>query len=175
MEKSTKKKVKILGIVIILLAILLFVVRAASPKEIDDVSPGIYCEPEYLAKADILWVIPNYNTSDISKNKEWCNQISSLNKETQMHGVKHQPYKEFKVDNRSENYFQEGIDIFEVCFNEKPSKFKSPQLALSRENKKMIRENFPEIKIKDWFNQLTHKVYHCSDTGLVKNKYTDIF
>lgn len=175
MKKSTKKGVLVLVFIIIILVILLFLIRLLSPKEIDDVTPGIYCEPEYLEKVNVLWVIPNYNNSNISENKSWCDYILSLDKNLGIHGVNHQPYEEFKVENRTSKYFQEGINSFKECFNQTPTKFKAPQLALSKENKKMIKENFPEIRIKNFLNQLTHKVYHCSDTGLVKNKVTDWF
>lgn len=175
MEKTIKKGVLFVGLIIIGLVIILFLIRLLSPREIDDVFPGIYCEKEYLEKAYILWVIPDYNNVLISENKTWCQEILNLNKKLGLHGVKHQPYKEFLVENRTIEYLQEGINLFEECFNQTPTKFKAPQLALSSENKKMIKEHFPELKIRGYFNQLIHKVYHCNDTGRFSNRFIDWF
>ncbi|VVB79884.1 Uncharacterised protein [uncultured archaeon] len=175
MKKTPKRLVLITILVLVFLVLLLFAIRVFSSREIDDVTPGIYCEPEYLEKAQILWVIPNYNNTPISQNETWCEKIISMNKTLGMHGVRHQPYEEFKIENKTQEEFQKGIKIFEDCFNQTPTRFKSPQLALSQENKKMILENFPDLKIKSYFNQITHKVYHCSDTGRFSNRIIDLF
>lgn len=161
----------IISSITLLLILDLFLLRIISPKEIDDISPKIFCEKEYLEKSDILWVIPKFNNKSISDNKKWCNYILSLNKTLGLHGVHHK-FQEFEK-NRNQSYLQEGIDIFEQCFGFKPQMFKSPQLKISKENKKLIKENNLELKGK--FNQLIHKVYHCSDTGKFSNKIIDFF
>ena len=66
-----KKVWKILVLIIFLILACLVVIRANTTREIDDVTPGIVCEQEYLQKADILWVIPRYQNIPISENPEW--------------------------------------------------------------------------------------------------------
>lgn len=166
------KKILMAFLAIILLLILtLFLIRLTSPREIDDVSPEIPCSLKHLEKSDILWVIPKFNNKPISENKEWCNYILSLNKTLGLHGVYHE-FEEFNAD-RSQEYLQEGINIFEQCFGFKPEIFKPPQLKISEESKKLIKEN--NMKLKSKLNQLTHKVYHCNDDGRFKNWVIDLF
>jgi len=160
----------ILGSIFVIL-FCLFLIRLVSPREIDDVSPGIFCEEDYLKKLDILWVIPNFQGESISKNSEWCEYILSLNKTLGLHGVTHK-YEEFMTE-RNQEYLNEGIEIFEDCFGFKPTMFKPPQLAISEENKKLISEN--NIELKGRLNQFFHKVYHCNDTGEFSNKFIDLF
>ncbi len=169
-KKRIIQIISILFIVIFLLMVFLFVIRVFSPREIDDVSPEIPCEKEYIEKSDILWVIPKFNDKLISENKTWCSYILSLNKTIGLHGVTHQ-FEEFKA-NREREYLVQGIEIFEQCFGFKPTMFKPPQLKISKENKKLINKN--NIKLKLNFNQLIHKVYHCNDTGKFKNKIIDL-
>ena len=165
-----KKKILISLLTIILLISILFLIRLTSLKEIDDVSPEIPCEQKYLEKSDILWVIPKYNDKAISENQEWCQEILSLNKTLGLHGLTHE-FEEFNT-NRNQEYLQEAIDIFEQCFGFKPEMFKPPQLAISNENKKLIEKNDLELKLS--FNQFTHKVYHCNDTGKFSNWIVDL-
>ena len=40
--------------VFILAILLFFLFRVVSPREIDDVTPGIPCEEEYLKKSDVI-------------------------------------------------------------------------------------------------------------------------
>lgn len=138
----------------------LYITRMFTDREIDDVTPGIYCEPEYIAKSDVLWIIPIFNNKSIAKDKEWCNGIKALNKTLGMHGVYH-TFNEFNTL-RNEEYIKQGISAFEECFGYTPRIFKPPQLALSFDNKKML-ENLG-LNVEWYFNQWTHKVYHCSDT-----------
>ncbi|MCA9487898.1 MAG: DUF2334 domain-containing protein [Nanoarchaeota archaeon] len=166
-----KKPLKVTLITLFILVSLLIVIRANSVRQIDDVTPGIYCEKEYLEKADILWVIPNYNNTPISQNQEWCDYVVSLNKTLGMHGVQHY-YPEFK-DNLTQEYIEEGIKEFENCFNQTPTMFKPPKLEISYENKVLITNN--EMEIKRYSNQIFHKVYHCSDTGTLPNWFHDLF
>ncbi|MFC1682072.1 DUF2334 domain-containing protein [Nanoarchaeota archaeon] len=165
------KKIYLIPIIILSLILIIFLTRLILPKEIDDVSPRILCEKEYLEKVDVLWVIPNFNENPISENKKWCKNILGLNKTLGMHGVYH-TYNEFD-ESISQEYLQEGIDIFEGCFGFKPELFKPPQLVISKENKVLVRKN--NIKVKSWFNQITHKVYHCEDSGIFSNRFVDLF
>jgi predicted deacetylase len=166
-----KKSIKIILLTIFSLIILLFLTRLILPREIDDVSPKIPCEKELLEKADVLWVIPNLENRAISKNAEWCQEILSLNKTIGLHGVSH-TYHEFGT-NKTQEYLQEGINIFTECFNQTPTSFKPPQLKISEENKILIKKN--NLALKTIFNQITHKVYHCNDTGKFSNRFIDLF
>lgn len=172
MEKKKIIKIIFLILLIILYLILsLFFIRQISPREIDDVSPSIECSNKLINKVDILWVIPKFQNKSISEDKEWCNYILSLNKTIGMHGVTHE-YNEFGTD-RSQEYIREGIKIFEECFGFKPTMFKPPQIVINSNNKQLIKDN--NMKLKFYFNEIIHKVYHCSDTGKFKNKFIDIF
>lgn len=165
-----KKKLLIILLVIFSLIVLLFIIRLVSPKEIDDVTPGIPCETGYLEKSDILWIIPDFNNMSISENQSWCKQILSMNKTLGMHGVTHM-YDEFATE-RDNEYLYRGINMFEHCFGFRPEMFKPPQLNISYNNKKLIEDN--RLKLKMNFNQLIHKVYHCNDAPeTVKNKVID--
>jgi len=165
------KKILIVLITIISLILLLFLIRLASPNEIDDVSPEIPCSEKYLEKSDILWVIPKFNNKSILENKTWCEYVLNLNKTLGLHGVYHD-FNEFKTKKTQED-LREGINIFEQCFGTKPEIFKPPRLKISEGNKQLVRNN--GMMLKGWFNQLTHKVYHCNDAGLLPNWIIDIF
>ena len=167
-------------LVVFLFIALLFFMRLLSPREIDDVSPEIFCSEEVLEKSDVLWIIPKFENKSISENKEWCDYILSLNKTLGLHGVYHS-FHEFEVD-RDLEYLsqgddlvgpQGGIDIFKECFGFEPELFKPPQLKISQENENLIKENNMEFNGR--INQLTHKVYHCNDSGLFLNKFIDLF
>ncbi len=166
-----KNKFFILVIVILSLLLILFFTRLILPAQIDDISPEIPCEKKYLEKAEILWVIPNYNKKPISENQEWCEQILSMNKTLGLHGIQHL-YNEFGSEIFQEE-FQEAIKIFEECFSQTPEMFKPPQLKISEGNKELIEQN--NLKLKLNFNQLTHKVYHCGDTGMFPNWFISYF
>ena len=169
-----RKSLKIILIIFFSLLVLWFLIRLISPREIDDVSPGIPCEneKEYIEKSEYLWVIPLLNNISIAENKTWCNEILAMNKTLGMHGIKH-TYWEFKIENISQEELQEGIKIFEECFGYKPKNFKAPQLRLNEKNKNLIGENHLIIKSK--LNQAIHKVYHCDNTGVLSNKFIDLF
>ncbi|MFA4953340.1 MAG: DUF2334 domain-containing protein [Candidatus Pacearchaeota archaeon] len=169
-----KKIIKIICLILLIVSYLilsLFFIRQINPREIDDISPEIECSKKLINNVDVLWVIPKFQNKSISENKEWCNYILSLNKKIGMHGITHE-YNEFKTD-RNQEYIQEGIKIFEECFGFRPIMFKPPQIAINKNNKKLIRNN--KMELKSYFNQLTRKVYHCNDTGKFKNKFNDIF
>ncbi|MFH1308315.1 MAG: hypothetical protein ABIH72_05675 [archaeon] len=156
----------LIPITILLIIILsLLIIRAFSEKQLDDVSPTVTCSPELLEKADVLYIIPSYKNQNISSNQEWCRSILLLNKKLALHGVYH-TYKEFSTD-RSKEYLEKGIKEFENCFNLKPEEFKSPQLATSITNKKLIKNN--NLKLNGIANQIFHKVYHCDNSGTFPN------
>jgi predicted deacetylase len=159
-------------VIIVILVVFLFiwVIRIFSDRHLDDISPGIECDIELIEKSDILFVIPKYSNQSISDNMSWCENVLEFDKELAMHGVYH-TYEEF-LEGRSKEYLNEGINIFEECFGFEPESFKAPQMELSRENKKIIRER---IKIVGKINQIFHKTYHCEDTGILSNRFIDIF
>lgn len=166
------KKYFLLVLLILLFFVLdIFLIRLFSPTELDDVNPERGCSEELLHKVNILWVIPKFNNQSIAENQAWCDYILSLNKTLGLHGVLHY-YKEFGVD-KTQEYLDEGIRIFEQCFNQTPTMFKPPQLAISENNKKLIRDNNLILKLD--FNQFTHKVYHCEDTGKFSNDFINVF
>jgi len=162
---------KIILFVALALLLALFLTRTLSPREIDDISPEIICEQNYLEKSDILWVIPKFNNKPISDDREWCKSILSLNKTLGLHGITHER-EEFATD-RNQKYLDDGIKIFEDCFNQTPTMFKPPQLAISDNNRYLILRNKLERKGK--LNAVLHKVYHCGDTGVLPNKIIDLF
>ena len=139
----------------------------------DDVSPEISCPEIEKYNPSVLYVIPNYDNKPISENKEWCDYILSLNKSLELHGINHQTYREFLYQDISQGQLDFAINEFETCFNQTPEKFRPPQLKISKENKKLIKEN--NLNLKSWFSQLTHKVYHCDDKGKFPNKLISIF
>jgi len=153
-----------------LLIFSVFLIRIFPEKQLDDVSPGIYCEKELLEKSDVFYVIPKFENKGISENMTWCMEIKAMNKTLAMHGVYH-TYNEF-LETRNESYLEEGIDEFEKCFGFKPTRFKPPQMELSKFNWKMI-EGIMQLDM--YVNSVLHKDYHCKDTGIVSNKITDIF
>lgn len=170
MKKIFEKALIIFLFIFILLALILFLTRLILPTQIDDISPLIPCEESLIEKSDVFYVIPKFNNRSISENKTWCSYILSLNKTLALHGVYH-TYNEFETD-RTEEYLQEGIKIFEDCFNFTPSSFKPPQLTSSKASKKLIKQKMNLDYIP---NQLFHKVYHCNDTGRNKNALIDTF
>lgn len=164
---------KIYYYILILICVLLLAlhfIRAVSPKELDDVSPRIPCDKELMEKVDILWVIPYYENKPISYNKTWCSEILAMNKILGMHGVNHD-FNEFTHD-WNQKYLDDGIEIFKECFNQTPELFKPPQLAYSHKNDDIIKSS--GMKRKGSLNQITHKVYHCQDTGTISNMWQDI-
>jgi hypothetical protein len=166
-----KRTLKTILLIIFFLILSLFLTRLLNPREIDDVSPGIPCEKEYLQKSDVLWAIPDFDNIPISENSTWCSYILGLNKTIEMHGVTHE-YDEFGTD-RTDEYLQNGTKIFRDCFGFAPTSFKPPQLIISKNNKELIKNN--NLKLKFVFNQVIHKVYHCNNTDFIKNKVIDWF
>lgn len=168
-----KKKLIIMSIILTIfsLILILFFIRLISPIELDDVTPGISCNQNLIEKSDILWIIPNFNNTNISENIEWCNRILNENKTLGLHGITHE-YQEFGKDVSSE-YLNEGMEMFIQCFGFAPEKFKPPQLKINSNNKELIANN--NLKLSLYFNQITHKVYHCDDSDIMKNNLIDLF
>lgn len=169
-----KRRIKIFLIfleILFFLILTLFLVRTFSPKELDDVSPGIECSKNLLEKSSVLWVIPKYNNQPISENRDWCNEILSLNKTLGLHGVNH-VFEEFGAE-QNQAYLEEGMQIFEECFGYKPEMFKPPQLKITEENRQLIKKNNLTLKLEA--NQMMHKVYHCGEYGKKRNWLITLF
>ena len=170
--KERGRRILIIVLIIFLWLILtLFLVRAFSERELDDVSPGITCDKQLLEKSSTLWVIPKFDNKPISENKEWCKEILDLNKTIGMHGVFHE-FREFGTK-RNQEYLEKGMKIFEECFGYKPTMFKPPQLKITKENKELIKENNLSLNLE--VNQWLHKVYHCGEYGEKRNWIIDWF
>ena len=152
------------------LVICLFFIRLVLPSQIDDISPGISCEDKLLKWADVYYVVPKFNNISMTADNVWCEEILGMDKELALHGVYHS-YNEFGVD-RSEEYLDESIAIFEECFGFVPERFKPPQLAINDGNKRLVRE---KMEIDLIWNQIFHKVYHCGDTGMFPNWFIRVF
>jgi hypothetical protein len=145
-------------------------IRFFSEKQLDDVTPGIQCSEDLMKKVDAYYIIPNFNTSKISENKSWCNYILSLNKSLRLHGNIH-TFNEFAED-RDEEYAKEAMEIFKKCFNQGATRFKAPQLNITKKNKAIVKGL---MDYDGFFNQLFHKVYHCNDSGVPYNKFNNFF
>jgi len=170
-----KKREFIRFLVIVLIACLFIIlaiwtIRLFSAKQLDDVSPEIACEESLLKKSDILYVIPKFHNKSIAENKSWCNYILSLNKTLGMHGVYH-TFNEF-MEERNEKYINEGEKIFYDCFGFYPQRFEPPQVAISKPNAELISK---KMRLDLYIQNVFHKAYHCSDTGIVSNRFVSIF
>ena len=176
-SSSLENKIRIKIIFFIILIILFFsffdlwLARRVLPRQIDDFSDSILCEEEYLEKSSILMVIPLFENKSIAENKTWCKYVLSLDKTLGMHGVYH-TYREFLVENRGEDYIRLGMQEFYKCFGFYPEIFEAPQLALSKDNEKTLKSL--GFKVRGYPYSLSHKVYHCSDTGRYRNSFIDI-
>ena len=159
------KKRNLFWIIPLFLIVTLFFARLILPREIDDVSSTIYCEQNYLEKSDVFWVIPKFHGVSIDENPEWCVEILSLNKTLGLHGYQHY-YKEFSKENITVEELNESIEIFKNCFGFYPTTFKAPQLSLSKQNKNLIK--IFDLEISGWFDQIIHKVYHCSGNSTIE-------
>lgn len=165
-----KKKVIFPIMVVITLVLAVFLIRLFSARQLDDVSPGISCDKDLLDKADIYYVIPKFNNISIDESKGWCQEILDLNKTLALHGIYH-TYKEFLQD-KTQQEIEEAINIFHDCFNKSPEEFKPPQLAISKNNKILIKRC---MNLDGFLNQIFHKVYHCSNRGILPNWLIDLF
>jgi len=171
-QLKTRKILLVFFLVVLLLVLLasdLLIVRYVNPRQTDDVNPSISCEQNVINKSSMLMVIPLYEGKSIADNMTWCNSILKLNKTLAMHGVYH-TFNEF-AELRNESYVSLGMEEFKKCFGYYPKYFEAPQLELSGENKKILESM--NLTIISYSYNLMHKVYHCSDTGLVSNKFID--
>lgn len=171
-RKTFKKILSTFLIIVLILIFTLYLIRLINPTEIDDVSPNIPCPEINIYNPDTLYVIPNYESKPISYYPEWCKSINSLNKNLALHGLNH-TYQEFLYENITQEQLDKGIKEFEECFGYEPNTFKPPQLKISEENKKLVKEN--NLKFKGLFNQIIHKVYHCDDSDKIPNRIIKIF
>ena len=158
-----------IGILLILI-LLVGIIRFFSEKQLDDVTIGISCDESLMKKVDVFYVIPNYDGLNISNNLSWCEYILSFNKSLRLHGFEHN-YNEFAIE-RDEEYLLESMKIFQKCFNQNATRFKAPQLNITDKNKLMVKKF---LNYDGFFNQLFHKVYHCSDSGIPYNKFNNFF
>lgn len=175
MEKrgsKTKKVISRFFLILFSLLIVLFFIRLINPRQIDDVSPAIQCPELQYYNIKYLYVIPDYNNTPIGNDTQWCNYILSLNKKLELHGITH-TNREFLYSNISQQQLDFGISQFQECFGYRPEMFKPPNLQINSENKKLIKEN--NLILKNRLNQLTHKVYHCSNRGALDNKIIHYF
>lgn len=164
-----KRGAKLVFFAIGILVFVLFFVRLVLPSQVDDVNPFRNCSENILAKADVYYVIPKLDGVDINNVSGWCEEISSKDKEFAMHGVYH-TFEEFGVY-RDEEFFNEGVEIFETCFGKKPIRFKPGQLKWTAENDWIKGE----VKVDLFWNQVFHKVYHCGDSGVFPNWFIRVF
>ncbi len=147
----------------------IFLFRFFSERQIDDVNPYMNCDDAYLRKSDIFYVVPKFKNIPINNSRDWCNYILSLNKTLYLHGIRHE-YKEFD-ENISLDDFNDSINIFYDCFGLYPSNFKPPQIAISLQNKKLVKSFGFNLDLE--FNQVFNKVYHCNDSGYFSNRFHD--
>ena len=154
----------------ILTIAIVWAIRFFSESQLDDVTPGIPCDEDLMKKVDVFYVIPNFNGSNISEDKEWCQYILSFGKDIRLHGFVH-TFNEFNID-KDEEYVESASQIFEDCFNQTPTRFKPPQVEMTDKNKILIKNS---MVLDGLFNQFFHKVYHCNDSGIPFNRFNDLF
>lgn len=154
-------------LIVVALVLALFFIRLVLPSQVDDVSPLMNCSDEVLDLADVYFVVPKFGGVEIEG--EWCEEILDRDKELAMHSVYH-TYEEFNVV-RGENYFDEGVGIFEECFGFRPERFKPGQLRIVSENDWIA----DEVEVDLFWNQFFHKVYHCNDSGVFPNWFIRLF
>jgi len=169
---KSKKIFLVCSLIVLFLVFLicdLLIIRHLTARQIDDVNPSILCGENRIASSSTLMIVPIFNGISIADNMTWCNSILSLNKTLGMHGVYH-TYNEF-LELRNESYISRGMDEFKKCFGYYPEYFEAPQLALSGENKNLLESM--NLSVLGYGYNAWHKVYHCSDTGLVSNRFID--
>lgn len=165
------KKYHLIITPLLLIIIIFFSFRFFSHVELDDLHPSIQCDDELIKRSDVLWVIPLFDNDSIALHPDWCEYLLSFNKTLGLHGVYH-TYQEFNHP-RNDSYLRVGLDAFKSCFNITPEKFKPPQVKYDSVNDDLLKRF--NLSFYGEFNQITHKVYHCSDTGLFKNWFVRVF
>lgn len=169
--KKAYKKFFIILIFIFFVFFLWYLERQILPRQVDDVHPLFNCTNEVLNKGDALAIVPFYRNISIAGNLTWCNEILSMNKTLIMHGVFH-TYNEFYSPVSIEDV-KAGMEAFKECFGYYPKIFEAPQLALSSENAKMLKGLGFEIRGYPYI--ITHKVFHCNDSGKYSNRFIHFF
>lgn len=164
------RKLFAISLFILIFLIFFILLRAFNLRELDDVRPDRACDEELIRKSDVLWAIPFRDSESIANNKTWCEYILSFNKSVQMHGVDHREQEFASI--RSEEYLRRGISAFEQCFNRTPVEFKPPYLAWTSENDNLLKDF--NLTYRGRIHQITHKVYHCSDSGWFPNWLIDL-
>lgn len=152
---------------LLLLAVLSFIyivvlITSRNPLIIDDVYPTNSCD-DLIKKADVIYVIPNFENNSISENKGWCTKIKSLNKTMGLHGIKHS-YHEFAQEIDIENITL-AVNAFETCFGEKPTLFRPPYNLITKQNEEKI-SRFNMTIYKKRF--LVHPYCHCNPKSFMK-------
>ena len=166
-----RKSVKIILLLLFSLILLWHAIRTFSHREIDDLNPQIPCDQNYLNQANVVWVIPELNGIPISENKSWCNWVLSLNKTIGLHGITHS-YHEF-LNPINESQLNQAKEIFTQCFGYEPTIFKPPYLRITKQNRKLVKQENMSLKV--FWNQDTHKVFHCENSGTLPNWFHEIF
>lgn len=170
--------------IVVILVLGLFFIRLILPSQVDDVNPFMDCSDDVLELADVYFVVPKFENISVVDVEGWCGEMREKISSSRgfgfwglefgedrlaLHGVYH-TFEEFGVF-RDEEYFGEGVEIFEECFGFVPERFKPGQLEWVSEND-WIRER---MEVELFWNQLFHKVYHCGDTGLFPNWVVRVF
>lgn len=156
-----KRRHTILIIMAVGLIYTLILISSRNPLIVDDVHPKSSCDG-LLEKADILYVIPNFENNSIN-NTEWCAKIKSLNKTIGLHGIKH-VYHEFDQETNDEE-LELTIEQFEDCFDEKPTLFRPPYNKINEKNEeKILKLNLTIYKKKF----IEHPYCHCNSKSFMK-------
>ena len=168
--KKIAKRVLFVILIILSILIIILILRRFNKTQLDDVSPFIQCDEDLLDKTNIYYVIPKFQGIPISENKSWCEYILSKNKTLRMHGIEH-TYFEFWKKEISTEEINGAKEIFKECFGFYPEKFKAPQDTISIKNSINLKKS--DLNLDIYLNCIIHRVYHCNDTGKIKNKLAD--
>jgi len=137
-------------------------ISSRNPLIVDDVYQTNTCDG-LLEKADVLYIIPNFENNSINNNEDWCAKIKSLNKTIGLHGIKHS-YHEFEKEIHDEELVL-AIKEFENCFEEKPTLFRPPYNRINEENEeKILKLNLTLYKKKF----IAHPYCHCNPKSFMK-------
>ena len=112
-----KRKLTSLLIVAIGIIYVLMLISSRNPLIVDDVYQTNTCDG-LLEKADVLYIIPNFENNSINNNEDWCAKIKSLNKTIGLHGIKHS-YHEFEKEIHDEELVL-AIKEFEKAISYNP-------------------------------------------------------
>ena len=160
-----EKRALVLGMFIAAVLLVLYVFMLWSsrhPLIVDDVYPGSSCDG-LLKKADILYVIPNFEHHLIQDDPEWCAKIRSLNTTLGLHGITHL-YPEFDGEINEEDLLS-AIHSFETCFREKPRLFRPPYNLINTKNEEIVSRMDMAVYDKRF---IIHPYCHCDPKFLMK-------